>query len=161
MRWLVIAATAGIVVTALASTAAAPSTDEDALLHAAVDRYLSFVAVPDPHPIDPLLFASDIEAFWSNGLTYRGRDAVVQAIESGVREVATDFQSMQAKVEGVTLHRKGHLAWLACRIHFDGTLKEDNSPFSRTIRSTFVFEKRGGRWQMVHEHSSRLPAKGK
>lgn len=104
----------------------------------------------------PMLFADDIEAFWSNKETYRGRDAVVEALQAAVRELEADFESFDAKAKEVKVNCRGNLAWVACRIELSGVLTEERGEFSRTIRSTFVFEKRDGRWQMVHEHSSRL-----
>lgn len=141
---------------ALVSGASTPPVDDDAAVRAALNEYLATVAYPDPKPIDPKLFAAEIEAFWSNGEAYRGRAAVVKAMEVGVREVEADFESFAAKAEKVNVHRNGNFAWVVCRIELTGTLTKERGTFDRTIRSPFVFEKGGERWQMVHEHSSRV-----
>ncbi len=133
--------------------------DDDAALRAALNEYLATVAYPDPKPIDPQLFAIDILAFWSNGETYRGREAVVQAMKVGVREIEADFESFAAKATKVHVRCEGDAAWVTCRISLGGTLTEERGKFRRTIRSTFVFEKVADRWQMIHEHSSRLESK--
>jgi ketosteroid isomerase-like protein len=149
-----------VVLVILTFGAQIPSVNDDAAVRAALKEYLATVTWPDPEPIDPRLFAADIEAFWSNGKTYHGREAVAKAMREGVDELKADFESFGAKAEDVKVHCKGDFAWVACRIEMKGTLTEDRGTFHRTIRSTFVFEKRSDRWQMVHEHSSRLPAQG-
>ena len=147
---------AAITLVAFVSGASTPPVDDDAAVRAALNSYLATVAYPDPKPIDPTLFATEIDAFWSNGETYRGRSAVVKALNIGVREVAAEFGTFAVKAEDVNVHRQGNLAWVVCRIDLAGTLTEQRGTFHRTIRSTFVFEKGEERWQMVHEHSSRL-----
>ena len=147
----------GAALIVLVSGAQTPPTEDKAVVQAALTEYLETVAYPAPKPIDPMLFADDIEAFWSNGKTHRGRDAMVKAMEEGVRELEADFESFAAKADDVHIHRRGDFAWVTCHIKLNGTLTEDRGSFSRTIRSSFVFEKRDDRWQMVHEHSGRLP----
>jgi hypothetical protein len=140
----------------VASAAPTPPTADDAAVTAALTEYLDAVAYPAPKPIDPTLFADDIEALWSDGTTYRGRDAVVNALEQGAREVAADFESFDAKAENVRIQCGDDVARVTCHIKLTGALTEGRGTFARTIRSSFVFEKRGDRWQMAYEHSSRL-----
>lgn len=148
------------VLSVLTSIADTRPGDDGAGPRAALDEYLSFAQHPHPRPVDPGLFASDIEAFWSNNTEHHGRDAVAKATEVSMREVAEHLKSFTFSATDVTVRRKGDLAWLTCRIHSKGILKDGDAPYQRTIRSTFIFEKRAGRWQMVHEHSSHLPDKG-
>jgi ketosteroid isomerase-like protein len=127
--------------------------DVDAGIRASLDAYLGTASLPEPKPVDPDLFAADIEALWSNGETYRGRASVVEALEEGQRELEGAFESFEASAEQVHVQQRGDVAWLTCLIELKGTPKGGGGPFARTIRSTFVFERQGDRWQMAHEHS--------
>ena len=158
MRGVIIAMSCSVL-SVLTSIADRRPGDDGAGPRVALDEYLSFAQYPDSRPVDPGLFASDIEAFWSNNTEHRGRDAVAKAIEVSMREVADNMTSFTPSATDVTVHRKGDLAWLTCRIQSKGVLRDGDAPFHRTVRSTFIFEKRAGRWQMVHEHSSHLPDK--
>ncbi len=73
-----------------------------------------------------------------------------------VREIESEFDRFAIKADDVNGHCKGNLAWVACRIDLTGTLTDNRGIFHRTIRSTFVFQKRKERWQIVHEPSSRV-----
>ena len=147
------------VLSVLMSIAGSHPGDDGAGPRVALDEYLSFAKYPHPRPVDPGLFATDIVAFWSNNTEHYGRDAVAKATEVSMREVADHLKSFTLSATNVTVHRQGDLAWLTCRIHSKGILKDGDAPYQRTIRSTFLFEKRAGRWQMVHEHSSHPPDK--
>ena len=55
---------------------------------------------------------------------------------------------------------RGNVAWTSVTVRADGTLKAAG-PMKADIRHTVVWEKRGGRWLIVHEHvsvPSTLPA---
>ena len=90
--------------------------DDDAAVRAVLRAYLSSFTCPNPTPLDPQLFAEDIEAFWSDGTTYRGRDAFVAACESEAAELEADSEKFAAELKDVVLRRSGDSAWIACRI---------------------------------------------
>ena len=71
--------------------------DEDAAVRAVLDSYLTMVAYPDPRPIDAEIFADNIEAFWSTGGTYLGRDAVADALGVGIAEIASEHESLRRR----------------------------------------------------------------
>lgn len=156
-----VAATIGSILIVLTLTAAARLDVRDSGPRAVLEEMLTSARHPDPQPVDPQLFAPDIEAFWSDYSTHHGREAVIKATEASMSEVATEMSSFKATATDVTVHRKRNLAWLTCKIQTEGTMKEGDTPYSRTVRSTFIFEKRDDRWQIVHEHSSVLPKKDK
>lgn len=130
--------------------------EREVTLRRILDEHIATVAWPNPRPIDPLMYAEDIEGFWSNGQTYNGRDAFVEAMKVGVQEAAENFANFAITAEDVKTHVAGESAWLTCVLVSKGALAKDQGEFNRKTRSTFVFEKRGDRWQMVHEHSSRI-----
>ena len=139
--------------------ASATRRDEDAAVRAVLDSYLAMVTCPDPKPVDVEILAADIEAFWSTGETCLGRDAFADALTSGVAKIVADFESFKAAAKDVKIRRQGDLAWLTCGIDFRGQLKGDRGAVGHSVRSTFVFERHDDRWLMVHEHSSRPPAR--
>jgi len=51
---------------------------------------------------------------------------------------------------------RGNVAWTTVTVHVDGTLKAAG-PMKADIRHTAIWERRGGRWLIVHEHVS-VPA---
>jgi transglutaminase-like putative cysteine protease/ketosteroid isomerase-like protein len=134
----------------------ASTVTDDGGIWEALEAYLAAVSVPDPRPVDPGLFAADIEALWSNGVTYRGREAVARALQESQTELMQAFTSFSAGIDDVRIRRRDDVAWVSCTIAMTGTLAEGGGPFTRTVRSTFAFEQQGQRWRMTQEHSSRL-----
>ncbi|MHC5210425.1 MAG: YybH family protein [Planctomycetota bacterium] len=122
-----------------------------------LDTFLSSVSHPDPAPVDPQMFAENVEGFWSDGKTYRGRDTFVAAFDEAIAELEAEFVSFSAEADDVTLRLSGGMAWISCRLELGGTLTKGRGDYHRTLRTTFVLHKRSGRWQIEHEHSSRLP----
>ena len=56
--------------------------------------------------------------------------------------------------------QRGNVAWTVVTVHADGMLKA-GGPMKADIRHTTIWEKRGDRWLIVHEHvsvPSTLPA---
>jgi ketosteroid isomerase-like protein len=137
-----------------------PPTSDVAGIRAVLASYLAGATFPNPGPIDPEMFTDDIEAMWSDGNTYRGRDSVVRAFERSQLELAA-FETFRAKAEDVRIAGRAGVAVLTCRIELRGTWIEGEEPFTRTIRSTFVFEKQGGQWRIGHEHSNRASTETK
>ena len=136
---------------------AVAAADEDSAVRDVLKAYMSSMSFPDPAPLDPQIFAEDIEGFASDGKTYRGRDAFLSAFKSGIAELEHGFVKFAAEPKDVILRRSGDMAWIACRIELSGTRTQARGAFHRTIRTTFVLRKQKDRWRIVHEHSSRLP----
>ena len=133
-----------------------PTVNDGTAIKQLIDHYVGFVTDQKQSVLDENIFAADIVAFWSNGETYKGRAAVVKAHRDGRTEVLQVMKTLTIEPRNVTVRIKGNLAWMTCELHFNGIVKQGNQPLQRIVRSTFVFEKQGGRWQIVHEHSSRL-----
>ena len=58
---------------------------------------------------------------------------------------------------------RGNVGWTTVTVHADGVLKA-GGPMKADLRHTTIWEKRGGRWLIVHEHvsvPSTLPAPSK
>jgi ketosteroid isomerase-like protein len=142
------------------ATAGARAVDEPDAVRDTLRTLLSSASLPDPAPVDPELLAENVEGFWSDGRTHRGRDAFVAAYETAVAELEAEFETFSIEPTDVTLALSGDMACLSCRLELGGVLTGERGEYHRTVRSTFVFHKQDGRWQLVHEHSSRLPPGG-
>jgi len=128
---------------------------EPARIRAVFDAYLATAAHPGGKALGMEVVGKDVVAFWSNGKTIEGRPDLRAACDAARAELRRDFVEFSATAKDVKIHRKGDVAWLTCRVTLAGTLTEDRGRFTRRTRSTYVFEKRDGRWRIVHEHSSR------
>jgi ketosteroid isomerase-like protein len=128
---------------------------EVAKVRAVLDAYLATAKHPDGKPLAKDAVGKDVLAFWSSGKTLTGRPALRAACDAAQAELRRDFEEFAATARDVKIRRKGDVAWLTCRLVLAGTLTEERGPFERRTRSTFVFEKRDGKWVLVHEHSSR------
>ncbi len=91
-------------------------------------------------------------------LKYRGWAEYGQGV---VPNVLDKFASVKFTVnDDLKATARGNVAWTTVTVHADGTLKA-GGPMKADIRHTAIWEKRGGRWLIVHEHvsvPSTLPA---
>jgi ketosteroid isomerase-like protein len=142
---------------AVAAVALAAPDEGESAVRAVLAKYLESATVPGKPSFDPELFGEETLAFWSDGKAYDGRKAATYACVAAWRELAREFVEFRPVVHEERLVVSGDFAWFAGRVDLAGTLTGDRGEFRRTIRSTFVFEKTGGRWRIVHEHSSRVP----
>ena len=78
-----------------------------------------------------------------------------------VPNILAKFASVNFTVnDDLKSRERGNVAWTSVTVRADGTLKAAG-PMKADIRHTAVWEKRGGRWLIVHEHvsvPSTLPA---
>ncbi|MGA9768139.1 MAG: nuclear transport factor 2 family protein [Blastocatellia bacterium] len=61
-------------------------------------------------------------------------------------------------LDDLKVTRRGNVAWTTLTFHLSGTLKAGGS-MELDARHTAIWEKRGGRWLIVHEHIS-VPLQG-
>jgi ketosteroid isomerase-like protein len=91
-------------------------------------------------------------------LKYRGWAEYSKGVVPNVLE---KFASVKFTVnDDLKATTRGNVAWTSVTVHADGTLKAAG-PMKADIRHTAIWEKRGGRWLIVHEHvsvPSTLPA---
>ena len=78
-----------------------------------------------------------------------------------VPNILDKFASVKFTVnDDLKATERGNVAWTSVTVHADGRLKAAG-PMKAEIRHTVIWEKRGGRWLIVHEHvsvPSTLPA---
>ena len=91
-------------------------------------------------------------------LKYRGWAEYSKGV---IPNVLDKFASVKFTVnDDLKVTERGSVAWTTVTVHADGTLKAAG-PMKADIRHTIVWERRGGRWLIVHEHvsvPSSLPA---
>ena len=105
----------------------------------------------DPTKVAPM-FAKDAELIFFDitPLKYNGW----AEYEKGVAVVFKDYQSLKCTVnDDAHGGRSGNQAWTAATISAHG-VKKDGSVEDFSMRTTEVWEKRGGKWLIIHEHAS-------
>lgn len=76
------------------------------------------------------------------------------AYATGAKEVLATFKALNGKVNpDVRVHVRGNLAWATSTFHMDAVSK-DGKPSPLDGRWTGIFQKKGDRWLIVHEHLS-------
>ena len=76
------------------------------------------------------------------------------AYADGVKQTFPDLASVKFTIgDDVQMHQQGRTAWAASSLHFDMVHKNGASE-SFDARWTLVWEKRGAKWLVVHEHVS-------
>jgi len=105
----------------------------------------------DPTKVAPL-FAKDPDLIFFDitPLKYNGWGEY----EKGVAVVFADYQSLKCTVnDDAHGGRSGNQAWTAGTISVHG-VKKDGSVDDFSMRTTEVWEKRAGKWLIIHEHAS-------
>ena len=105
----------------------------------------------DPSKVAPM-FAKDADLIFFDitPLKYNGW----AEYEKGVEVVFKDYQSLKCTVnDDAHGGRSGNQAWTAGTISVHG-VKKDGSVDDFSMRTTEVWEKRGGKWLIIHEHAS-------
>ena len=121
-----------------------------------LNLYLATARFPDSQEIGPELFTSDVDMHWSNGQNYQGREAVLEALQASQDELSEYFQAFEATAKDIRITSRGDVAWVFCRLTLSGTMKDGQTDFSRSTRSSFIFVKDEDRWRVAYEHSEAL-----
>lgn len=75
--------------------------------------------------------------------------------KEGVSKILTEIQSAKFTVnDDAQIHPSGNIVWATATVNQDALMK-DGKRDATTFRWTVVFEKIGGKWLIVHEHTSR------
>ena len=85
----------------------------------------------------------------------QGRDQIAAYHGRARADVAGAFAQFQATLTNASVQVRGDIAWGVCEFQLTGTLNS-GQPISRLHRCSFVFERRQGRWQIIHEHSAAI-----
>ena len=75
------------------------------------------------------------------------------AFEKGAVDLFSGFSAMKATVNDAVVRSIGSGALGTAVVHLD-MVKRDGTPVSMDVRWTGVWERKGGRWLIVHEHVS-------
>jgi ketosteroid isomerase-like protein len=74
--------------------------------------------------------------------------------ESGVVNLLKNFKSIKFTVnDDFTTHKAGKVVWSTATMKLDSTDVNDKSE-STDVRWTAIWEKKGGKWLITHEHVS-------
>ena len=86
--------------------------------------------------------SNDVIAIQSTGQIRKGIGEIRREYEKAFNEVVFE----KAELQNITIHRKGDVAWSACRFKADTTVKQDNSTWTLEIFTSFVLKRTGGKW---------------
>ncbi len=74
--------------------------------------------------------------------------------EDGVRKILGNYQSIKFTLnDDAAVHVYGDMAWAASTIKEDAVMKDGKREMA-TMRWTVIWEKQGGQWLIVHDHTS-------
>ena len=74
--------------------------------------------------------------------------------DAGVRKVLVNYQSFKLTLnDDAVVHAHGDCAWATTTLKKDAVLKNGKREMA-TMRWTVIWERRGGRWLIVHDHTS-------
>jgi ketosteroid isomerase-like protein len=74
--------------------------------------------------------------------------------QKGVEEVLKGYKSFKLTVnDDAQMHTDGNLTWAAATLKEDAITAAGKHELA-TLRWTVIFEKQGGKWLIVHEHTS-------
>lgn len=142
------------------------------LLFSAIDSLAQAKATPKPgDPPSKALMAAVLASF-SNGdldsaaafydkalqnvyydvapLQYKGW----QEYSAGVKQVLAEFSVFKLTLQDdAVVHTEGKTSWATATFALDGKMKNGNK-VSQVGRWTCIWEKKGGKWLIVHEHVS-------
>ena len=127
---------------------AAPATDEFKTL---IDGYWAAWSTGDPAKAAPMYDQSAGAVFFDiTPLKYNGWSEY----EEGVKKVfANAVSAAFAANDDLKSTRRGNLAWTSSTFH--GAIKQkDGTTMNLVGRHTAIWEKRGAKWIIVHEHVS-------
>jgi ketosteroid isomerase-like protein len=116
-----------------------------------IDRYSSAWSSLDPSNAAPL-YAKDPDLVFYDiaPLKYAGW----AEYDQGVRKVLGGFETLKLTPNNdLKVTRRGNIAWTTVTHHLSAKLKGGNAMES-DVRQTAIWERRGGKWLIVHEHFS-------
>jgi ketosteroid isomerase-like protein len=74
--------------------------------------------------------------------------------QKGVTELLKGYKSLKLTVnDAAQIHTEGNLTWAAATVKEDAVTAAGKHELA-TLRWTIIFQKEGGKWLIVHEHTS-------
>lgn len=114
-----------------------------------IDEMLVALAQKDIAALDPL-FAPHMQALWSNGKQFHSAKEIKAAYAQGFYE----FKHFKGRWMPDHVDISGNTAWMTGDLSWEAELIESGNMLRLSVRSSFIFQKSAGRWQIVYEHSS-------
>lgn len=145
---LVAALTAGELLTVVK----AADTAADAEFRGLIDRQVAAWSNMDPDQPAPF-YAKDAGLVFYDvaPFSYHGWAEYREGVKKNLFDKMTSGKLTAGN--DLTVTRRGKVAWTTATIHFSATWKAGGST-EQDLRHTAIWEKRGGKWLIVHEHVS-------
>ena len=137
---------------ALPASSAPKSSGGDAEFKALIKQYYeawSSANTDKPAPLyakDPDLVFYDVAP-----LKYTGWEEYKQGVQKNLLDQISS--GVLTPKDDLKVNRRGNIAWTTVTGHFSAKMK-DGKAMEMETRHTAIWEKRGGKWLIVHEHVS-------
>jgi ketosteroid isomerase-like protein len=128
----------------------------EARLKALAMKYLGMVRTENPTPLQEVarMLAEDFTQSTSFGTFHKGKAENMALYRKSVDEIRKAFSRLEVSFDVRSVRGFPRTVILFGKIRMSGTLKAGNAPFRREVWETMIFENRGRRWLLVHEHST-------
>lgn len=140
-----------LTVSAQSDKAAGGTQGKDAEFSSLIEQYYAAWNTGNPDNAAPLYAKDPGLVFYDiTPLKYNGWDEY----REGVKKVFRQFSSLKITPhEDLRVTRRGNLAWTTVTFHLSGVPKAGGA-MELDGRHTVIWEKRRGKWLIVHEHFS-------
>lgn len=137
---------------ALLSVVKAADTATDAEFRVLIDRLAVAWSNMDPDQPAPFYAKDEGLVFYDVApFSYHGWAEYREGVKKNLFDKMTSGKLTAGK--DLTVTRRGKVAWTTVTLHFSATWKAGGS-MEQDLRHTAIWEKRGGKWLIVHEHVS-------
>ncbi len=136
----------------ISATAESKKAGDDAEFKALIRQYYEAWSSGNPETPAPL-YAEDASLVFYDvaPLKYNGWEEYKQGVQKNLFDQMAGG-TLTAK-DDLKVTRKGNIAWTTVTGHFSAKMK-DGKTMELDTRHTAIWEKRGGKWLIVHEHIS-------
>jgi uncharacterized protein (TIGR02246 family) len=137
---------------AISATAESKKSGDDAEFKALIRQYYEAWSSANPETPAPL-YAKDASLVFYDvaPLKYNGWEEYKQGVQKNLFDQMASG-TLTAK-DDLNVTRKGNIAWTTVTGHLSAKMK-DGKAMEVDTRHTAIWEKRGGKWLIVHEHIS-------
>ena len=141
----------GILVCSFSMVAFAQKAAGNAEFKILIDRYNTAWSSLNPDNASPMYAKDAALVFYDLApLKYTGW----AEYDKGVRSMFSTFETLKLTAnDDLKVERRGNIAWTTVTFHLSAKQKTAG-PFEMEGRHTAIWEKRGGKWLIVHEHVS-------
>ncbi len=138
------------------NTSSAESSTDTADVRELIEKYAKSVDGADTNLAAQVWLDSPDVSFIHPLGHERGFEQIKQNVY--MRLMAETFSERKLSVHDVSIHILGDAAWAEFYWDFSAKFRKDGSPLTTQGRETQLYQRKQGRWRLVHVHYSGMPA---